>query len=371
MLLINIFEFVLLQKITMNFLIKFWSKIENKRILKHFLFWLGYTLLNVSVGLTNKNESVSETLVFGTLILIPQLLSSYFFAYFIIPELFFKKKYVLFILTFFVSVYLFSAIARTLVVHVGEPLFRIGPFEQESINEIFSDLRKLWEQYIPMVFSVSFMFLFVKYFLELKQKNEEAIQLAKEKSETELKALKAQLNPHFLFNTLNNIYSLSIDSSPKTPIAIGKLASILDHVLYKCNNEKVSLHSEIELIQNYIELEKLRYDDRLQVNLKTQIETDFEVPPLVLLSLVENAFKHGAGEDSGSPTIFIEVINEKNNFKFEVINSVSKDYIINSKENIGLSNIRKQLDLIYGKNYSLDIIQKSLTFCVCLKINQN
>lgn len=207
--------------------------------------------------------------------------------------------------------------------------------------------------------------------LIFKRSKEKEILLSKERSDVELKTLKAQLNPHFLFNTLNNIYSLSLDNSPKTPVAIGKLSDILDHVLYKCNSQLVSLSSEIELLKNYIELEKLRYGERLEITFDTQIENDILIPPLLLLSLVENAFKHGAGEDSGSPKIAISVLQETNHFAFEIENTVAKEYVSKDKESIGLTNIKKQLDLIYGIHYVLDIQSSSGMFKVILQINQN
>ena len=101
-----------------------------------------------------------------------------------------------------------------------------------------------------------------------------------------------------------------------------------------------------------------------------QIENDFEIPPLILLSLVENAFKHGAGEDSGSPKIDIEISNKLDNFIFRISNTISKDYSSFGKENIGLSNIRKQLNLIYENNYSLTINNTGDVFVVILKINK-
>nr|WP_315153431.1 sensor histidine kinase [uncultured Flavobacterium sp.] len=353
----------------MDFFKRIWEYIESNRILKHVLFWLGYTLINISVGLNTEDETLAETLVFLIILLIPQALATYILAYFIIAKIFFKKKYVLAFFCFFFTVYFFSALARLTVVYVGEPLFRVPPFEQESFFEIFTDLRKLWVHYIPAVFMVSFMFLFVKFFLEYKRKKEEETQLLKENAEVELKALKAQLNPHFLFNTLNNIYSLSLDNSPRTPVAIGKLADILDHILYKCNDQFVNVNTEIELLKNYIELEKLRYDDRLQISFGSNIEKDIQIPPLLLLSLVENAFKHGAGEDSGSPKIDIDIYQKDKIFKFEISNSVSNTFVITDKVKIGLSNITKQLDLIYANNYQLDIQQTAKAFTVVLQIN--
>ncbi len=130
------------------------------------------------------------------------------------------------------------------------------------------------------------------------------------------------------------------------------------------------MSSEIELLKNYIELEKLRYDERLVVTFDTQIENDIQIPPLLLLSLVENAFKHGAGEDSGSPKIAIFVLQKASRFSFEISNTVSKDYTPKDKVTIGLSNIRKQLDLIYSTNYRLDTQSTTGFFKVILQINQ-
>jgi sensor histidine kinase YesM len=344
------------------------DRIEKNRPLQHILFWFIYSIANVSIGLTSQGDTIAESLIFNFLMLIPQILAAYYFTYFIILELFFKHKYFSAVFFFILGTYFFSALARVLVVHVGEPLIKKAPFEQETILEILTDIGKLWEQYIPLVYSVSFIFLFVKFFLEYKHKKEEQTQLSKEKIEVELKTLKAQLNPHFLFNTLNNIYSLSLDSSPKTPVAIAKLSDILDHILYKCDSQLVSLSTEIQLLQNYIELEKLRYDERLKIQLETTIENDTQIPPLLLLSLVENAFKHGAGEDSGSPKISILIVAKKGNFTFEILNSVSNDYENKGKENIGLTNIRKQLDLIYGNDYEITIYTESNLFKVILKI---
>ncbi len=301
---------------------------------------------------------------------IPQIIASYFFAYYLIPNFISKKNYVYSLVLFLLASYILSALERIFTVHIGEELVRLKPFEKESIYEILTDLHKLLIQYLPALYTVSFQFLFVKYFLDYKRSRDQETQLSKEKVEVELKMLKAQLNPHFLFNTLNNIYSLSVDNSPKVPESIGKLSEILDHILYKCDNQLVSLSSEIALLKNYIELEKLRYDERLEITFDTNIEEDIQIPPLLLLSLVENAFKHGAGEDSGSPKIAIRISNKNADFTFEISNSVSREYENKEKENIGLFNIRKQLDLIYGNNYKMDIKLESNSFSVILQINQ-
>ncbi len=341
--------------------------LQHRRWLQHVLFWLVIVLTYIPLGLLDE-DSVGVTLVMNMCIHIPQILAAYFFAYYLIPQFIARKNYVLSIVLFLVSTYVIAVLARILTVHVGEELVRMRPFSQESIPEILSDLGKLCFYYIPAVYTVSFQFLFVKYFLDYKRTKENEILLSKEKTEAELKTLKAQLNPHFLFNTLNNIYSLSLDNSPQTPLAIGKLSEILDHVLYKCNEEQVALSSEIKLLQNYIELEKLRYDDRLEVALHADIETDLQIPPLILLSLVENAFKHGAGEDSGSPRILIAITGNDRIFKAEIANTIANNHML-SQERIGLSNIRKQLDLIYGDRYAMKSDLSQNWFKVVLQIH--
>lgn len=323
----------------------------NHRLSRHLLFWLVIVLTYIPLGML-EGDTIPVILLMNACIHIPQIMAAYFFAYFVIPKFAFKKRYLAAIALSLLALYFFPMLARILTVHVGEELVRKKPFIQESVIEILTDLGKLCFAYVPVVYSVSFQFLFVKYFFDYKRSKDNEILLSKGKTEAELKTLKAQLNPHFLFNTLNNIYSLSLDHSPKTPLAIGKLSEILDHVLYKCNDDLVPLSNEINLLHNYIALEKLRYDDRLEVILEANVQSDFQVPPLVLLSLVENAFKHGAGEDSGSPKIRIEISSDSRVFKAQISNTIASDYQV-KEERIGLSNIRKQLDLVCP-GYQLD-----------------
>lgn len=356
--------------ITITTIINFFQK---NRALQHLLFWFAFFILDFPKDSIKHNQEFTfiGTTVRSLCHMIPQILTSYFLAYYVIPKFLLKKKYVKTIILFLLGSYLLAAFNRFLVVHVGEILVRKGFFTQEPISEILSDWKKLLFYYIPSMYLITLIFLSVKYFMDYKKVTEKGLMLEKEKTKSELKTLKAQLNPHFLFNTLNNIYTLSLENSPKTPTSIGKLSEILDHVLYRCNGKFVTLSSEIQLIKNYIELEKLRYDDRLQTSFITEIKNDMEIPPLILLSLVENAFKHGAGEDSGSPKINIHISNNEEGFLFKISNSVSKDYQLKNKESIGLTNIRKQLNLICQNNYSLEIDFSTGTFTVILNINES
>jgi LytS/YehU family sensor histidine kinase len=253
------------------------------------------------------------------------------------------------------------------VVHFEEPFYGLKPNPKETYTEIFTDLPKLIYVYFFRIFSVAFVFMLLKLLKDQLAVQRRALFLEKQKVEAELKLLKTQLNPHFLFNTLNNIYALALMNSTVTAGAIGRLSEILDYILYRCDNMYVPLSGEIALLNNYIGLEKLRYDDRLKVNFKPHLEQDIEIAPLILLSIVENAFKHGAGNDIGEPVIDIELKTEHRCFAFTVSNSFQPKTIASSSR-IGLPNLKQQLELIYQGKHELAITQTEFLFMVKLTI---
>ncbi len=352
----------------MSYLKIFTESIQQKRVVKHVLFWFAILLYAISKNLIDQEGNLALTFSKSVCIIVPQILASYYISYFVIDKLIAKRKYVQSVFFLIIGSYFFIALGRILIVKIAEPIFREPPFEQETIFQIFLEIKYLFLFYVPAIFYTVFIFLFVKYFLNYKEVKEQELKHKTEKITSELKTLKAQLNPHFLFNTLNNIYVLSLDNSPKTPKSIEKLSKILDHVLYRCNSKYVSLSSEIELIKNYIELEKLRYDDRLEINVNNAIEQDGEIAPLILLSLVENAFKHGAGEDSGSPKISIDLYNTDAQFKFIISNTVATESDRLERTPIGLKNIKKQLNLIYPNRFELHIENSPKIFTVTVII---
>ena len=195
-------------------------------------------------------------------------------------------------------------------------------------------------------------------------------QLRLEKKEAELNYLKSQTNPHFLFNTLNNIYTLASDKSDFAPESILRLSKILRFMLYETDGEFISVEQELEIIKDYIALEKLRYDDTLLINFKYEIE-DMEqpLPPLLLIPLVENAFKHGISETMNQPFVDIHLSVNQQQLIFIVKNSIDNFHEEKSvKENIGLSNLRRQLQLLYTA-YDLSVLQSKSEFTATLKIN--
>ena len=223
-----------------------------------------------------------------------------------------------------------------------------------------------------MAYSVGSVFFFgiirhIYNYTKLKQATQ---QLRIEKQEAELNYLKSQTNPHFLFNTLNNIYSLARDKSDLAPESILRLSKMLRFMLYETSGEYIAIEQELKIITDYIALEKLRYDESLRINFNHDIEDMKQaIPPLLLIPLVENAFKHGVSETRNQPFVDIHLSVSKRQLSFVVKNSTEVfPGEGNVKENIGLSNLRRQLELLY-KEYSLSVQQQGPVFIATLKIN--
>lgn len=211
-------------------------------------------------------------------------------------------------------------------------------------------------------------------------------ELEKEKKLYELDLLKSQLNPHFYFNTLNNLYALALSKSEKTPECILQLSKLMEYVIYDCKNNLVKLSKELDFIKNYIALEKLRYESDVKINLNlnlnhkenSQIDNqidkisdyhivnkEFYIIPMILIQFVENAFKHGLSKKTDA---FVDINIEINDNKlnFEISNSF--DDINQEKSGIGLENTRRRLDLYYPNKYKLEINQNSKIYNVKLQI---
>ena len=182
----------------------------------------------------------------------------------------------------------------------------------------------------------------------------------------ELHFLKKQIHPHFLFNTLNTIYGLALKQSKDTPEIILKLSNLLDYILYQVNKPKVSLSEEILHIQEYIELEKIRFQDTLKITFKLdKINDEIQVSPMLLIPFVENAFKHGAIVE-GFLTVEVEIYLVEKQLSFLIRNTVLNHENNANEKGIGLGNIKKRLDLLYKDNYQLKIDENDKWFSINL-----
>jgi two-component system LytT family sensor kinase len=233
----------------------------------------------------------------------------------------------------------------------------------------FKNMSQLLES--QMAYSTGSVFLFgisrhVFNYVKLKQAGQ---QLRIEKQAAELNYLRSQTNPHFLFNTLNNIYSLARDKSDLAAESILRLSKILRFMLYETGGNFIAIEQELQIIRDYIDLEKLRYDESLRINFNHDIEDMKQaLPPLLLMPLVENAFKHGVSETRKEPFVDIHLAVNKRVLTFIVKNSMDASVEPSVKENIGLSNLRRQLELLFTE-YDLGVQPAGSTFTATLKIN--
>ncbi len=211
---------------------------------------------------------------------------------------------------------------------------------------------------------------FVEDYLELESRRKE---LTNRQLDTELRFLRAQVNPHFLFNTLNNLYYLAVSGSPQTPEVIAKLAGLMRYLLHDSNHELVPLEREIEYMRNYIDLERLRVDEAMRIRFDVSGPTvGVTVVPLILITFLENAFKHGVGKSGTDGGSWIEghlgVTDETIEFRVANAKVPDADKTVTETSGIGLVNVRRRLELAYPDQHILDVVDDVDSYEVKLKL---
>jgi two-component system LytT family sensor kinase len=232
-------------------------------------------------------------------------------------------------------------------------------------------LGKVARQVVFYHLLVFFASIGYSFYLSKKADEKIAIELKQKNIESELKLLKSQINPHFLFNTLNNIYAMvSKNADIKTAKTIGQLSRLLRYTIYESNSAKVPLAKEIELINDYLNLQKNRLvnPDAIKCDINFKVDIMPEIPHMLLITFVENAFIHGLINDKNNLNIDISI--DVNEFSFSIENNIDPQKNNNNFTGIGLENAKKRLDLIYGRKYDLTI-DHGKTFIVNLKIRLN
>lgn len=223
------------------------------------------------------------------------------------------------------------------------------------------------ESYLCMTTSAASPMV-IKFF-KLWTIKQRALMLAhQERITAQLQLLKAQLHPHFLFNTLNNVYSFALENSPKTPGLILKLSSLLSYILYECKTDEVLLEKEVEVMKNYIELEKERYGDKIDisVNIEGAIEGQY-ITPLLILPFLENAFKHGTSEQLERPWMNVDIAVKDHVLHCKVVNS-KNEFVAFRENGVGIANVRKRLELIYPNKHDLKLTDEGDFFVVKLLV---
>ncbi len=303
------------------------------------------------------------------------MLYFYTLAYWVMPSLLFKKQYFLFAVILFFCTLTSGLLIRVLDILVIDPRIyldykKIDPnFKWAKVEGSFSDRLFNLTYFANAMKGVNLVIwtaLTVKFFKMWHERREAAL-------EAELNFLKGQIHPHFLFNTLNNLYSLSLAKSAKAPAIVMGLSEILKYMLYETKTATIQLERDVEVLESYIALEKIRYEDRLDLNFKVSDNIkDYKIVPLLLLPLVENAFKHGTSERVGEVWINIDLTVNDNILKFKVSNSKPEHLpgdIERHKGSIGLPNVQKRLDLLYPGAHEIKIYDQEDMFAIILEIN--
>jgi two-component system sensor histidine kinase AlgZ len=333
---------------------------------RHILYWslhtIFWTLLNNFI-LSRSSQSQSFSLwhtLFNVSVWLPVIIPySYLLAYFIVPKFLLREKFLQFI---FVA--LLWIIAGVAINYYYRVYILVPAQEAMHFSTIVRGGWQLTSYMLLMVHGTNLAIL--KLFKYWFKKQQEWLQAEKEKVTAELQLLKAQVHPHFLFNTLNNIYSFSLEQSPKTPGLILKLSSLLSYMLYDCKTEEVLLEKEIETMRNYIDLEKERYGNKIEISWDIEGNVkDKYIAPLLLLPFLENAFKHGTSEQLEKPWLSVDMSVKQDTLKCKIANS-KNEFAPVSEQGIGIQNVKKRLSFIYPGKHELKINDEGNFFVASL-----
>jgi hypothetical protein len=296
-------------------------------------------------GLGLTLNTALERLVYGILGMIPYLL----YYKLIIPFLF-DKKYLIYVAL--IAVFL---VALNFSIHLDHwivsKLFFLPKTTIASATRWFSFKPVLFQFSIIFVFRELLMITALAYFIRSSTQEKQMHTMRRQHLESELNYLKVQLQPHFFFNTLNNIYSLALQKSDQTAPLIARHAEMMRYILYYSKKTTVSLSQEIDFLKNYTEVEKLRHDGNADVIFETQgIKDSIIIEPFLLLPFIENAFKHGIREETGGGFVHILVCLTENDFTMEVVNSKPRIVAESVEKGIGIQNAVGRLDLLYPEH---------------------
>ena len=330
---------------------------HQNRIATHLLFWLlivlYYPLYAYGIGLANPNRFIIEYLFYLPI----QVLATYFLLYYQMPLLITKKQYQKFVLSIFLSIYVLGTLTHLINDYLIIPILQLNMHQCSPLKILTHPHESLG--FLFWIYLVAFIAAAIKMVKQRYERQQELTLLEEEKVKAELNYLKAQIHPKFLANTLENLYSLTLKKSDYAPEVIIKLSDMLDHMLYRCNDEQVLLSKELELIENYLELEALQYGGKFKWHLNKKIENEgATIAPLVLIPLVEFAMEFGIDKykEAHCAQLSINLEDEKLHFQIRISNNADgkKDPKRFDKP-IEIDKLNRQLEILYPDQHQLDV----------------
>ena len=327
--------------------------------LRHILFWI-FILNYFTWGFGIGDSSIREAYIRNARFIPGHLLVVYPLLYFLIPRFLFNRKYFLFF-TGFISLIFIAALFTE--------QFRLNFDGQDPFSGF--DIR--WGKNILPFIHVAAIATTIKFIKHAYFQEGRTMVARQQKTMAELELLKAQIHPHFLFNTLNNLFALTLRRSPDSPKVVERLSELLRFMIYESGEDFISMEKEIQLLKNYIDLEGIRYGDELELSVSFSGDLEGkQIRPLLFLPLVENSFKHGLSQQLEEKWISLELHVEKNNLTFKLANSWDPDEVMavipGKKKGIGLDNVKRRLDLLYPGKHKIKINDERDMFLVSIEM---
>ena len=338
--------------------------VRKKEILFNLQFWLIYFVYEWIVNAAVYNE-YKRYLINAAVIVPITLAATMFTVHVLIRQFFLKNKKALFWIGLILSMFFFTLIRRAFNYYYTYPIY----YPQGSEMPCLFLPKMIFEAVsIYLIAGLYTMFYFGKAWYE-QQRITQALQ--KDKVEAQLELLKSQVQPHFIFNTLNNLYALALKKNDKIPDLLHRLSSFLSYSLYDGKLKAIPVSKELEYINHYIELEKIRYSDRLDVAVNVYSPLDgFMISPLLLLPLIENCYKHGVSNNTEESWIRIDLSIQNNWLTVKIENSRSENaqHESSDKNGIGLENVKKRLEILYPDKHEFKYMSEEHSYLTILKI---
>ena len=353
---------------------------DKCKLKRHLLFWFcWWAFASVLYAFTAGMRMLPEfkrlpvSSVDSLLFLIPHMFLTYSLMYFVVPRLLLKSRYVLTAVAVLVLFFITANISAFIGIYiVDEARHCILP----QWLAVEGRTPERWSFFLSLlaglrggitIAGLATCIKLMKYWYIKEQRN---MQLLRENTEAQLQLLKAQVHPHFLFNTLNNIYSYTQNTSPVASKLTLGLSDMLRYMIYECKDPLVPLSKEIKMLKDYITLEKIRYGNALDVNIEVPDNTDdLYIAPLLLLPFVENSFKHGASQMLDQPWLSLTITLSESSMYMKLINGKAENYEAPAgASGIGIENVKRRLELLYPDKHSLNIVNHEEVFIVNLKL---
>jgi len=335
------------------------------RVGRHLFYWSFHTTIWAIFWIIMGSPASFARNLFDMSLWIPVFIFfGYPLVYIAVPRLLLKGK----VWQFFLLVLLWGVAG--LYINAGFTTYLYVPLQQFMGLSYISEKGFQPHSYLCMTTSVASPMI-IKFFKHWTIKQKAWMLTQQEKITAQLQLLKAQLHPHFLFNTLNNIYSFALHNSPKTPQMVLRLSSLLSYMLYDCKADEVLLEKEVEVMKNYIDLEKERYGDRIDisVNIEGAIQDKY-ISPLLILPFLENAFKCGTSGQLDRPWMSVDIAVKGHTLNCKVVNSKNEGVSF-SEEDVGITNVKMRLELLYPGKHDLKLADEGEFFVVDLVLELN